>query len=140
MNEYKDVHFCLFKNHHPRFSYNKSKYGPVDDKYYIDKFMEDFKDAVNILLKDQNLENEFRMDVFTQGSKELIEETCPLYVEFLRLIRKSIKSSNFEAIKLLKIPISIYFKKNQDEYKKNAKIFAEAFEKIIPFWEEYYLE
>ena len=37
-NEYNDVHFCVFKKYH-------SKYGPVEDSYYMDKFMLDFKDA-----------------------------------------------------------------------------------------------
>ena len=106
----------------------------------MDKFMEDFKDAVDLLFKENQIQKEFAIDNFSQADDNLFKNNCPVYGQFISLIRKSIKSSNYQAIKLLKVPIALFYKKNPEDYEKNAEIFAEAFNKIIPYWDEYDLQ
>lgn len=59
---------------------------------------------------------------------------------FISLIRKHIKSSNFQAIRLLKIPMAIFYKDNPQNNELFAEIFAKDFNEIISYWDEYYLE
>lgn len=133
--EYNDVHFCNFKIYQPRSSKYNSNYGPVEEYYYMDKFMKDFKDAVANLFKEHGLQKEFMVNTSSQSSENIEKESCPLYCKFIGLIRGFIKSSNYGAIRLLKVPIAIYYDNNQDDVDRDAKIFANAFEQIIPYWD-----
>ena len=97
--------------------------------------MKDFKDAVANLFKEHGLQKEFMVNTSSQSSENIEKESCPLYCKFIGLIRGFIKSSNYGAIRLLKVPIAIYYDNNQDDVDRDAKIFANAFEQIIPYWD-----
>lgn len=88
-----------------------------------------------ILFKQYEINKKFNVDTFSLSRNDLERESCPLYGKFIGLIREFIKSSNYGAIRLLKVPIAIYFNENQEDLESDAKIFADAFKKIIPYWE-----
>ena len=145
ISEYDGVYFCMFRRHISQsLIENPNKYGPVKGSYYMDKFMEDFENEVRSLFNKYEMKRQFKINnsKFINNPElrdELSSKVCFDYDQFIGLIRPTINSANFQAIQLLKAPLSLFFIENPNDVEKSVLVFSEAFKKVIPFWKDYEL-
>lgn len=143
INEYNGVYFCMFRKHISQtLIENPNNYGPIKGSYYMDKFMVDFENEVNLLFKENGIQIDFKVNnsKLVNNPKlrdELLSKCCLDYDKFIGLIRPMINSANFQAIQLLKAPLSLFFDENPSYTNHTATIFADAFKKVIIFWKDY---